>query len=715
MHNLSASSDDSMNVCPGGARKARGPRALRSRLLLGVLAGLLAGARAFATSVVPLSDTELYERADTVVHGVVLSSEAVEDVLGQPETVSVIRALRVLKGKPVAELILRQAGGVLPDGRFFHLFGRPEYVPGREVVVFAIDRPEGDFQTAELLLGKYEVQEDERGTRFAVPDLAAGVHPGVTVLGSVDEPDPELPFARFRREPATARVLAHARPAPRELAGFLDFLGAGATAILLDAEPAGELSAVVHEEIAPRGFAPYWGHINNSLWRWNNGATAAWTLEGTANMTGGGIGEAEGALGSWSSDPTSAIDFTSGSSPSIIHMSATTSPCGWSTCISGGGVIGCGGPSGGGSNVHRGDSYHTITRGEVWLRCYANSNGFGSVITQSVLTHEIGHALGLGHSDQNVSPHDTCRGDEGAAIMRSSAQSRTTLGSDDRDSIRWIYGDGGNSCTNLPGPTLTEVAPGNGSAAGGISFTLTGTNFQAGAAVSIGGVAAVVTSVSPTSISARTGAHAVGTAGILVTNPDSQSATLPAGYFYDFADVTESHPFYDYVINIYRNGVTGGCSASLYCPDSAVTREQMAVFLLRAKHGNDYVPPPADGDVFADVPASRPMAPWIERLYAEGVTAGCSVSPLLYCPTSPITRAHVSVFLLRALNGEDYDPPAASGVFDDLPAWHPMAAWVEELSSEGITAGCGGGNFCPNAPVSRGQMAVFLVATFGLP
>ena len=43
-----------------------------------------------------------------------------------------------------------------------------------------------------------------------------------------------------------------------------------------------------------------------------------------------------------------------------------------------------------------------------------------------------------------------------------------------------------------------------------------------------------------------------------------------------------------------------------------------------------------------------------------------------------------------------------------------FADWIEELATEGITGGCGGGNYCPDAPNTRGQMAVFLVKTFGL-
>jgi Dual-action HEIGH metallo-peptidase len=96
--------------------------------------------------------------------------------------------------------------------------------------------------------------------------------------------------------------------------------------------------------------------------------------------------------------------------------------------MDGGGVIGCGGPNGGGSNSWRGDGYGTITGGTVWLRSYCSHNLWSSVVTQAVLTHELGHTMGLGHSDQNVSPHDTCRGDEDAAQMRSIVQNFTALG-----------------------------------------------------------------------------------------------------------------------------------------------------------------------------------------------------------------------------------------------------------------------------------------------
>jgi len=80
-----------------------------------------------------------------------------------------------------------------------------------------------------------------------------------------------------------------------------------------------------------------------------------------------------------------------------------------------------------------------------------------------------------------------------------------------------------------------------------------------------------------------------------------------------------------------------------------VTRGQMAVFLLRAKHGADFQPPDATG-IFADVPVTHVFARWIEQLAREGVTSGCGTSPAVYCPEDPVTRGQMAVFLVRAFN-----------------------------------------------------------------
>jgi hypothetical protein len=59
-------------------------------------------------------------------------------------------------------------------------------------------------------------------------------------------------------------------------------------------------------------------------------------------------------------------------------------------------------------------------------------------------------------------------------------------------------------------------------------------------------------------------------------------------------------------------------------------------------------------------------------------------------------------------------PAPATADFGDVPTSSPQFQFVEALFHAGVTAGCGGGNYCPNNPVTRGQMAVFLAKALGL-
>jgi S-layer homology domain len=59
-------------------------------------------------------------------------------------------------------------------------------------------------------------------------------------------------------------------------------------------------------------------------------------------------------------------------------------------------------------------------------------------------------------------------------------------------------------------------------------------------------------------------------------------------------------------------------------------------------------------------------------------------------------------------------PAPGAATFGDVPTGHPFFQFVEALAASGITAGCGNGNFCPDAPLTRGQMAVFLSKALGL-
>ena len=75
----------------------------------------------------------------------------------------------------------------------------------------------------------------------------------------------------------------------------------------------------------------------------------------------------------------------------------------------------------------------------------------------------------------------------------------------------------------------------------------------------------------------------------------------------------------------------------------------------------------------------------------------------------------MAVFVLRTLRAR----PQPAGLrptpmFADVPASSPFCRWIEELARRGVVTGCGGGNYCPTAAVTREQMGVFLTVTFGL-
>lgn len=188
---------------------------------------------------------------------------------------------------------------------------------------------------------------------------------------------------------------------------------------------------------------------------------------------------------------------------------------------------------------------------------------------------------------------------------------------------------------------------------------------------------------------------------------------VPVCFTVGFLDVPAGSFGDTFIHAVAGAGVSSGCGQGLFCPASFINRAAMAIWLLKAKEGAAYAPPPATGTVFGDVPAGSFGADYIEELFNRGITTGCGGGN--YCPTGLVTRAQDAVFLLRTLEGSNYTPPPATGLFADVPVTSFFARWVEELFRRGITSGCGGGNYCPNQSVSRAQMAVFVVRTFGLP
>lgn len=152
--------------------------------------------------------------------------------------------------------------------------------------------------------------------------------------------------------------------------------------------------------------------------------------------------------------------------------------------------------------------------------------------------------------------------------------------------------------------------------------------------------------------------------------------------------------------------VTRGCDEDgvLFCPDSAITRAQMAAFVVRTLEL-----PASDVDAFGDDDGGL-FEPAINALAAAGITTGCEDGS--FCPGEDVTRGELAAFLRRAGElpaGEtDHFPDDDGGLFEDD---------INAIADAGIVVACADGTtarYCSGEPALRDQMASYLARFLGL-
>ncbi|MEX2423358.1 MAG: PQQ-dependent sugar dehydrogenase [Acidimicrobiia bacterium] len=195
---------------------------------------------------------------------------------------------------------------------------------------------------------------------------------------------------------------------------------------------------------------------------------------------------------------------------------------------------------------------------------------------------------------------------------------------------------------------------------------------------------------------------------LLLTATPAAAATSPGGSFID--DDGSTH---EPAIEAIRTaGITEGCDpvGDRFCPTDAVTRAEMAAFVVRAVGETPLGGVP---QTFQDVEPSQWYFGAVERAVALGITVGYGDGT--FRPNASVTRAEMAVFVVRALG----EPPVEQieGVFADVASDSFSAGAVERLWELDVTRGCAASplRFCPAAAVTRAEMASFLARGFALP
>jgi hypothetical protein len=182
---------------------------------------------------------------------------------------------------------------------------------------------------------------------------------------------------------------------------------------------------------------------------------------------------------------------------------------------------------------------------------------------------------------------------------------------------------------------------------------------------------------------------------LLLTVLVAMSSTLVAGAQVAFEDVPEDAYYAEAVQWLADEGLATGGVEGTFRPEDPVTRGETAVFLWRLAGQPD-----APVHRFTDVTVG-----WqddaVSWMAAAGITQGST--PTTFDPGGIVTRGALSVFLHRLADEPEAPPHGFTDV--DSPVLQQPVSWI---AATGISSGVAPGEFGPDVPVVRGQLAVFL-------
>ncbi len=388
----------------------------------------------FAVTYLVPPDGEIVRAAKAIVIATALSSYSMEGDDGRMTyTVYKLRVDEVLKGElQVKETIdVTQPGGCLGT-RCISFPGMPEYQPGERAVVF-LEANRGRWSTWSGALGKFNFVHDVRGRKLLVRGGTEGEVFGWDSVGNAHvEPfrDEERFLAYVRAEAGGKRAAENYIVSPADVT----------------------FARTLRPDANSKGFNAS-NYVTN-LVRWKcifdqppasmagcgGNTSVSFTLFGTAAGVNG-PGAASGGMAAWNGDALSNVSYVVGNSvaaaswnrndaASSIHFDDDPD-----TAVCGASAIGCGGATWDTSSSHMfdGSSFFPVVGGDVALKTGFTSN---QTYYSQILCHELGHTLGIRHSDQGTPS-------TGSAVMVAVANSGNVLGPNlqtwDRDAVSTIY------------------------------------------------------------------------------------------------------------------------------------------------------------------------------------------------------------------------------------------------------------------------------------
>jgi hypothetical protein len=419
---------------------------MRARCLILVI--LFASIAHSATFIVP-SDRALVTASKAIVVATAGTSHGRWAPGGWIETVTELHVEETIKGRIAAgeTIHVTELGGMVGDIGYV-VAGSPRYVEGQRVLLFLETNDRGEWVAKNMAVGKFEHTEDVKGRRLLVRESSE-------IVGWETDGD-------VHREPV------------RMEDGFLNFVRAAAHGsfddadyIVHDPQPVRRVAA----ESTAQAFAPSsyllqsgglgirWASFPNAVVFLSHG-----TQPGAVN---GGLTSTQRAFAAWTNDAGSNIVYSYGGTTSIaqtgfgsggnsdgVNTIQFNDPAGeipGSFSPTGGATLAIGGAwFGSARHSANGEQYFTIGEADLVVQDGISGSGLTGNGFDHVLTHELGHTLGLRHSDKTPSDSGPCAAPLDCAdfgIMKSSvAFNSDSIGSAlqswDIAAIDAVYGSG---------------------------------------------------------------------------------------------------------------------------------------------------------------------------------------------------------------------------------------------------------------------------------